>query len=147
MFLESEFPSWVTLQNYLYTGNTVNLTSGYVKCENDTTMEISSGGWLMYNGQKIELALSATLVPIEISGASVGELRDANGTLGIKLLGGSVRIASIAHSISILEMGVGQRITLKGGTIVRNQTDGFIISNFQLTSSGIALPNIAGNCQ
>lgn len=26
----------------------------------------------MYNGQKIELALSATLVPIEISGASVG---------------------------------------------------------------------------
>uniref|UniRef100_A0A914RLL0 Uncharacterized protein n=1 Tax=Parascaris equorum TaxID=6256 RepID=A0A914RLL0_PAREQ len=110
-------------------------------------MEISTSGWLMYNGQKIELALSATLVPLEISGASVGELRDANGALGIKLLGGSMRIASIAHRISTLEMGVGQRIILKGGTIVRNQTDGFIISNFQLTSSGIALPNIAGNCR
>uniref|UniRef100_A0A914ZGC9 Uncharacterized protein n=1 Tax=Parascaris univalens TaxID=6257 RepID=A0A914ZGC9_PARUN len=143
MSLESQFPSWVTLQNYLYTGNMVNLTSGYVRCENDTTMEISTSGWLMYNGQKIELALSATLVPLEISGASVGELRDANGALGIKLLGGSMRIASIAHRISTLEMGVGQRIILKGGTIVRNQTDGFIISNFQLTSSGIALPNIA----
>ncbi|VDM26908.1 unnamed protein product [Toxocara canis] len=100
---------------------------------------------MSYIGEDIEVALSAIEVPLRISDTSIGELTNADHSLGISLIGGSMRQSSTEHIMSVYDMGINQRITLKGGNIIRNQTDGFVITGFTMSSEGISELGAPGN--
>ncbi|VDK76421.1 unnamed protein product [Anisakis simplex] len=115
-----------------------------VKLGDKSTETFGDGGWLMYNGRQVRIALNSRSTPLEISDTSIGEIKGKNNSIGIKLIGGLIRIAVTPHYESKLDMNTNLQITLFGGNILRNASDEFVIRDFTMLANGLPASEARG---